>query len=591
MGRARKAPHRRRRLELRLVQGSIVDVDARGLVLGIFSNVDPSGAAAAIDERLDGAIREFTLRRMFSAQLGQVFVLPCARRRLRAEFVLFAGLGDFGCFTAEAQAFVAENVARTLARSHVPDLATVLLGAGSGIAAADAFEQQLRGLLDGLRQADTERVVRRMTFCEIDSRKFAAMVRAAPRLARRLARDDFEIAIETQRMSTTRREPQARSRIGTRTLDPAYLLVSMRESGRTDYECRSSLLTAGAKAAVLSGTVVFGKRDLQRLLAPLESATSLADDLPRIGDGLARLLIASSVREGLGTMTHRPLVVVHDRDASRVPWETLYVGGGHPALGRGISRRYESETLTVARWRDSRTSDAPLRVLLVANPTGDLPGAAAEARALRRIFGVAGSTLAVLEGASATRTNVLAQLADGRYDVLHFAGHAFFDADDPGRSGLLCADEVVLRGSDLANLANLPALVFCNACEAARVRRRTAATRSLQTRRSAGVAEAFLGGGVANFLGTHWPVSDHAALEFSTTVYQQSLDGATLGAAVLAARRQVHALGSLDWADYVLYGNPLFLMRFGGNRSDEYGVALRPKTAKLAGLQSAKRTP
>jgi CHAT domain-containing protein len=272
---------------------------------------------------------------------------------------------------------------------------------------------------------------------------------------------------------------------------------------------------------------------------------------------LARLLLTSSVREGLEAMAARPVVVVHDREASRIPWETLHVGGAHPALTQGLSRRYESDTLTVARWRESQAADARLKALLIANPTEDLPGAAEEARKLRLLFESAGMTLEILAGAAATRSRILARLAAERYDVLHFAGHAYFDADEPGRSGLLCAGEEVLRSDDLAGLANLPALVFCNACEAARVRRR-AVQRAALLHRSSSVAEAFLAGGVANFLGTHWPVGDLAALEFSTCLYRGLLDGELLGDAVLAARRRIAALGSLDWADYVHYGNHQF---------------------------------
>jgi CHAT domain-containing protein len=154
--------------------------------------------------------------------------------------------------------------------------------------------------------------------------------------------------------------------------------------------------------------------------------------------------------------------------------------------------------------------------------------------------------------------------------VLHFAGHAFFDPADPGRGGLLCAGKEVLRGADLDSLGNLPALVFCNACEAARVRRRSGVSAGAPRRRrfslarsSTGVAEAFLSGGVANFLGTHWPVGDQAAETFSTTLYGTLLRGDTLGAAVLAARRAVAASGSLDWADYVHYGTADFRLSAG----------------------------
>jgi CHAT domain-containing protein len=160
---------------------------------------------------------------------------------------------------------------------------------------------------------------------------------------------------------------------------------------------------------------------------------------------------------------------------------------------------------------------------------------------------------------------MLAALAHGTYDVMHFAGHAFFEPDEPGKGGLLCADEEVLHGADLDGLSHLPALVFCNACEAARVRRAPArrgsrpAARWFASRRSvSGVGEAFLTGGVANFLGTHWPVGDASAFTFSGALYRQLLKGELLGQAVLTGRRQLAALPSLDWADYVHYGNPDF---------------------------------
>jgi hypothetical protein len=560
------APHRKRLLELRLVRGSIVEADARALVLGVFCNVDPAGAAGAVDRSLGGAIREFTMRRMFSGQLGQVFVLPSARSALRAEFVLFAGLGNFDTFGPEAHEFVAENVARTLARSRVEDFATVLLGAGSGIAVPVALEHQLRGFISGVRHSDPQGTLRRITLCEIDARKFAALSRAAARLAPVLAADDFEIAVDESVLPAPRVEPapapRARPRARTVATDPSYLLVAMRSPGRNEYECRSSLLTAGAKAAVLSGTTAFAKQDLRRLLSPIASGTLAPRDLDRLGTGLARLLIASSVREGLATMASRPLVIVHDREASQVPWEVLRIAEEHPALTRGLSRRYESDSLTVARWRESQAIDARISVLVVADPTGDLPGAAAEAEALRRILAPARAALDLLEGPAATRARVLAKLAANRYDVLHFAGHAYFDAAEPGRSGLICAGDEVLRGTDLEGLASLPALVFCNACEAARVRRRRVrqggARGPSRSGRSASVAEAFLAGGVANFIGTHWPVSDAAALNFSAGLYEDLVDGAPLGKAVLAARLRVLESGSVDWADYVFYGNPAF---------------------------------
>ena len=554
-----------RTLEIRLLHGSITEASARALVLGVFRNVDPAGPAAALDVALDGAVRELTLRRMFAAQLGQVFVLPVARSRLLAEFVLFAGLGDFDDFGADAPAFVAENVVRTLARTHVEDFATVLFGAGSGVPVALALEQQLRGFIAGIQHADPGRVVRRITLCEIDARKFQSMARAARRLAADWRDPGLALVIdEAEGAAGTAPRESPRPRRAVARHDPVYLVLSMTESGRGRYACRSALLTAGAKAAVLAGTTDFTRAELLRQLEPLESGAATARDLVRIGSGFARLLLPATVREGLESMHGRPLVVVHDREASRIPWEVLHVGDAHPALGAGLSRRYASDTLTVARWREDRGAAATVRVLLVADPTRDLPGAAAEADALRQLLARRDVTLEVLQGREATRARILAALGSGEFDVLHFAGHAFWDEQDPGSSGLVCDAREVLRSRDLDGIGNLPALVFCNACEAARVRKprpstgRTA-TRWLGLRRTmTGVAEAFLAGGVANFLGTHWPVGDEAAFAFSQVAYGALLDGERLGDAVLAGRRKLAAIPSHDWADYVHYGSAEF---------------------------------
>jgi len=564
----------RRVVELRLVHGSIVDANARALVLGVFRNVDPAGPAAAIDAVLGGAIREFTLRRMFAGQLGQVFVMPVSGSALMAEHVLFAGLGDFDDFGADAQSFVAENVVRTFAHARIEDFATVLFGAGSGVPVAMAAEQQLRGFLAGLRHADPDHVVRRITLCEIDRRKYASLAKAIRRLAGELEGDEFQLMVD-ESSTAPPATPGRRTLVSTRAAgassaprrhDPAYLLVTLAEQGKRDYACRTSLLTAGTKAAVLSGSMTLSRAELKRQLAPLESGTATSDELGRIGAGLARSLLAASVREGLESMQSRPLVVVHDREASRVPWEVLRIGTRHPALGAGLSRRYASETLTVARWRDERGASDSLRMLLVADPTQDLPGAAAEGQALQDLLAGRDVTLDVLSGHDASRARILEALGDGSFDVLHFAGHAFFDGDDPGKGGLVCSGKEVLRGADLDGIGNLPALVFCNACEAARVRRRRArgpgirqADRWFGLRRTmTGVAEAFLAGGVANFLGTHWPVGDDAAFAFSSELYESLLQGDSLGDAVLAARRRIAAIPSLDWADYIHYGSPEF---------------------------------
>ena len=339
MGAAGTVTGHKRVLELRLAQGSIVEADARALVLGIFCNVDPAGAAAVVDRSLGGAIREFTLRRMFLGQLGQVFVMPATRSPLRAEFVLFAGLGDFDAFGPIAQAFVAENVVRTFARTHVDDFATVLLGAGSGIPVESVVEHQLQGFLAGLRHADPDHVVRRITLCEIDRRKFTAMRRSAMRLAAGPAERDFDIVIdEVVLPSATAARPMprrpARRAAAAAPADPAYLLDRVARGGRR--RLREPLLAADGRCE--------GRRPDRngtfsetRVVAP-----------PRAGRGRhAGSAGHGALRRGAGPPAARHKRARRTRGDGRSP-----AGGG--ARSRGVARALGSTARRQSSTRRSR---------------------------------------------------------------------------------------------------------------------------------------------------------------------------------------------------------------------------------------------
>jgi CHAT domain-containing protein len=204
------------------------------------------------------------------------------------------------------------------------------------------------------------------------------------------------------------------------------------------------------------------------------------------------------------------------------------------------------------------------------NPTLDLPGAEAEGKRVRELFASHPAiSITELAGAAATKPALLARINSGEFDVIHYAGHAFFDAKTPAASGLVCHGRDVLSGSDLAMIGNLPSLVFFNACEAGRIRKagqggRREMNLTQRADRAVGLAEAFLRGGVANYLGTYWPVGDEAANAFAETFYTQLLSRESIGAALLAARQRVRTeLGSVDWADYIHYGSYDFVIKSG----------------------------
>ena len=558
----------RRPVEIRLARGNITDVNARAIVLGIFKNVEPAGPAIAIDERLNGAVREFTRRRMFRGDVGEVFIMPTNRSLLRVDSVLFAGLGNFDTFKdGGVHEFVAENIVRTFVRTQVEDFATVIWGTSSGSSIAQALEYQLRGYFKGMADADPERQLRRITFCMRDPDKYQTMRAALVQLTGTTLFDDIEATItEIELAALPIPEGTKRARASAASM-PAYLLINERMESEKIRWLQASLLTAGGKATTITAEQRLRPRLISAQLNAIAYDSFTYRGMRRYGERLAALLLDDAIREALKTVRANHLIVVHDRPGSRYPWETLCIEGWFPAAEAGLSRRYAADNLSVAKWSEQRRIDTTLDILLIVNPTNNLEGADREGARLRQLFGRRRNIqVHELAGAAATLAAVKEAFQSGRYDVLHYAGHAGFDEHDPARSGIVLADGR-LSGLDLAALSNLPALVFFNACEsgrlpsAAHLRRRHVQDR---IRKNVGVAEAFLRGGVANYLGTYWPVDDDSAETAATSIYGAIVQGKSVGEAVAAARAALRSASAIDWADYIHYGSYDFTVKSGG---------------------------
>ena len=169
-----------------------------------------------------------------------------------------------------------------------------------------------------------------------------------------------------------------------------------------------------------------------------------------------------------------------------------------------------------------------------------------------------------IAGEAATLARVTAEFESGRHDVIHYAGHARFDAQNPGESGLVLSDGE-LTGAGLAALGRLPPLIVFNACESARLRRGSAGSsqRAQTITKNLSLAETLLRAGLAHYVGTHWAVDDASASAFASVFYKEVLRG-SIGTALVKARRAIHARRSPDWADYIHYGDSEFRLKLSG---------------------------
>jgi hypothetical protein len=508
-GRAHRLPQRPRApaLRIRVLVGDVSNTRAAAAAVAVLRGVPASGAAADVDVRLGGIISDWLQHRVVSADAGSVTPIPRALQRrgnaARTAFLL-VGLGRFDRLGLDVVELAAENLARFAEAPPYRSVATVAWGAASGITPADAFAAQLRGFLRAraaghtrlarvdlhvLSRAEAQRVHTRVT----------DLVRARPTETLRLA------PLAPARGATPR------TRTG-KVPGTAHLIVAAEARHADGESWRASLLTGGTSAAIFSQGRDIAEADLAKLLAEFEADDLGGARVRALGRRIASLVLHEALVDALLQTRGYALSVVHDAAGSRVPWEALNIRGWFPALERGMSRRYATADLVPARFDATRREQHELAVLLIANPKGDLPGAELERQRIAQILGRArGVRLMEVVGEAATLTRITAEFESGRHDVIHFAGHAFFDAKRPGESGLVLADGE-LTGTALAALGRLPPLVVFNACASARVRGRRTRGRGDErargadgVRRNLSLAETLLRAGLAHYVGTHWP--------------------------------------------------------------------------------------
>ena len=237
----------------------------------MFQGVTPAGPAKAIDGLMDGVIGEFVAHRMFSANVGEVFMLPTGTMPVMADLVLFAGLGQLDHFVSkpdEVQRFVAAKVIRTLIRIGMDEFATVLVGGGSGQTVKQTLANLIRGFVDGLRDIDRGERTRRVILCENDPGRYAEMKEAMFALARTELFDDIGTTIFEQPPQVARRVTITAAPTVSEMRSRIFLHVRQQQTGDTQsYE--AILLTAGGKATAIPSSRVFTVEGRDALLTPV----------------------------------------------------------------------------------------------------------------------------------------------------------------------------------------------------------------------------------------------------------------------------------------------------------------------------------
>lgn len=577
----------RRRINIDLVHGNLLDVGAETYVLGMFEGVMTlGGAAAAIDAELDGMLSRLVADGQISGRVGEVTFLPVGRHQLKTANIAIVGLGRLTTDQdiVNAVEIAGRNIMRTLCIARNSSIATVLLAADS-VASGNVplvFQRLFAGLFDALVEWDGEESFSRIQFCELDKGRFEKVERHLRDTLSRVDVSEVEIVYRRCRAEArfiakraTEQRPAQRelfTALGELSADGSEMTL------RIFHTAGSHVDGIERPAAREPSNMTVRMTDLENLMAGLQVCPS-TKELQALGELLEAMIFDEGFRASLPwkALARNGLQIACDPWSSRIPWEALHAKGQPVAIAGGVDRWYlpaSDRVRRVSRLRQGEGALAPRSVLLVADPDPEhpLPGAEREGTRLLKTFTGSGDRFTCVHRIGEPLTpDELAVLLQGTQtgtepQIFHYAGHAFFDPQDRRRSGLMMAGEGEagnFLGSDLAALRHVPGFVFLNACESNRVRKAERGAVPLedpshidQADRSIGLAEAFLLSGVRHIIGTYWNVNDDLAARFGVDFYGLTLKGGNIGQALATVRRQLHQDGSCGWINFIHYGNP-----------------------------------
>jgi CHAT domain-containing protein len=297
--------------------------------------------------------------------------------------------------------------------------------------------------------------------------------------------------------------------------------------------------------------VLFGAQGTLRGKMPEVPENQALDSLSELGDLMYRLFLPTIIQRHLKEVESPVLIASNDLE---LPWELMYPENEFLCLRAPVGRMPMMRDFPR---RNEYKREEQLHFLFIANPTGDLSATEKEVEWIADRLSDEPAKVEIWKGDEVTGLKLHRALASGRYDVIHYSGHAYFNPENPDESGLLLAGQNVFIAQTIQRTLRGRPLVFLNACESGREMMADGEV-SYTTSETEGLASSFILGGALGIIGTMWPIFDEGAAEFGSNFYENLLAGKTLGEAVRQARLHVKESRPHDvtWASFMLYGDP-----------------------------------
>jgi hypothetical protein len=586
-------------LRVRVVHGNLAFA-RHPVAVGHYSGDTIVSAEKHLDRALHGALSRRLHLGLYPGPIGTSAVFSNPRTATdpyaRPGGAIVVGLGTVGGLTASSLSrtfsralleFVLERVKEPerAAPGAQPGLgvATLLIGTGAGgMSVGDSVFALVRGAQEAnkaLAAAQQSERVDELEIIELYEDRAILALEVLDRLSKRSGADAGFALHE---------------HLGRR--DGGLQRVSF-EDETADWWHRLQVLGAaeeGGRATGLRFAAVTRRARAEVTLLPTQRA--IVDQFVRgaletvrhdagVGRTLFDLLLPNELKESAPDEDN--LILMLDEESARYPWELLEDSAdraGRPfVIDRGLLRQLES-----TRFRAVVRSTAQLSALVIGDPVSpfvELKGAQAEATAVSNVLVPRFATVTTL--VRSTGQEVVTALFERPFKVLHLAAHGVYRYAPPrtgqcaacGHSleeaqpasngpedtvtGMVIGDGVFLTPGEVAQMRNVPDLVFINCCHLGQVeagREHATPQERAFPQLAANVATEFIRMGVRAVVAAGWAVEDSAAVTFATTFYEEMLNGEPFGEAVKAARAATYRRHKPfnTWGAYQCYGDPDF---------------------------------
>ncbi|MCB9757677.1 MAG: CHAT domain-containing protein [Candidatus Omnitrophica bacterium] len=318
-----------------------------------------------------------------------------------------------------------------------------------------------------------------------------------------------------------------------------------------------------------SEEISFNFKEIENLCCEVRLLLNKSNTLGRLSSGLLQelkqichilydRLLTRRVKDQIKKTTCENLVIRLDEPLVFIPWELLFNGENFLCLAFNVGRRViTTQPLIDQAQRQPRF---PLKMLLLADATGDLPGARKEIQLIREHLDCNREILAVsTKTGEITVDYVTRNIRD--YDFVHFAGHTDPIENQQSLGGCRLSDGL-FSPKEIQNMQGgsaFPLFIFLNSCQSAHIASVNISDDYEQ--KCFGLVHAFLTAGIRHYVGTLWEIPDSVGLIIASEFYKYIQKGAAIGEALRQARlKAMKEFGeeNIVWAGYVLYGDPKY---------------------------------